>query len=160
MTNAKQGLMGEPRGMTRLNPTPPLKAGDKLEPYPSCPDVGKDESLAAFPCRVVFWRCSRESPCMFRCPLWSPAFGITPMRCVAVDVLHSLYLGPMPEWSSMATWKLFDGNVHGGRHECAEEYRIAAVALVKSDIFNGHGEQERRDQTVRFTRLSNITPKM
>eukprot|EP00959_Pyramimonas_sp_CCMP1952_P021604 455457-Pyramimonas_sp.AAC.1 len=82
------------------------------------------------------------------------------MRCVAIDLLHSLYLGPMPVWSSMAARKLFDGNVRWGRRGRAEEYRIAAVARVKSDLFNWYGEQERRDQTVHFTRLSNLTPKM
>eukprot|EP00959_Pyramimonas_sp_CCMP1952_P197827 4137095-Pyramimonas_sp.AAC.1 len=85
---------------------------------------------------------------------------MAPVGCVAIDLLHSLYLGPMLAWSSMAAWKLFDGNVRGGPHGCAEEYRVTAVARMKSDLFNWYGEQERRDQTVHFTRLSNLTPKM
>ena len=56
-----------------------LDVGDRLEPCPSCPDVGVSPAeIPEFPCPMTFWRFSAEEPCRHRNPLWDEALGLTP----------------------------------------------------------------------------------
>lgn len=83
---------------------------DRLEPHEGLPDVAAFDAISTFPCRVLFWRRSNETRCRHRNPLFDRAIGVT-IDSLAVDKLHSLYLGPAQVWSCHALWKLLVSDV-------------------------------------------------
>eukprot|EP00959_Pyramimonas_sp_CCMP1952_P039578 827882-Pyramimonas_sp.AAC.1 len=75
-------------------------AGDRLEPSRALPDARALE-CAALPITVTFWRSRRaegggkiSDAVGHGCPLFSAALCASPHRTLAVDSLHTLFLGP------------------------------------------------------------------
>ena len=96
-----------------------LKARDRLEPSLFVRDVGSFFTCDTFPLECTFWRSSRSSLVTHRCPLWDESLGITPSRTIAIDLLHTFYLGAVLQVAKEGLWVLIDSGVWGhGVLEC------------------------------------------
>eukprot|EP00969_Alexandrium_andersonii_P050824 2233455-Alexandrium_andersonii.AAC.1 len=82
------------------------------------------------PCQVLFWRPSRETLVRHRCPLWDATIGLTPSRVLAVDMLHTYYLGSLQVWGACAIWALLLSGVWGAFEPTAEERRMGDQCLL------------------------------
>ena len=84
---------GRGRHVVRDIPNAGLLKYDRLEPTPAMPDPASFDTCTVFPVAAIFWRRAFETIAIWRCPLWSPAIGLTPYRAMSIDVLHALYFG-------------------------------------------------------------------
>lgn len=113
-----KGRKGAGRALTASVPALGLLAGDRLEPTASMPDVALFDS-APVPFEAVFWRATRDprGACLDtvvrRNPVFSAFLGISPMRTLAIDSLHTLYYGPVMRWTAAVLWRLLLGNPWG-----------------------------------------------
>ena len=135
-----------------------LKQYDRLEPNATLMDVGKYENISSFPCRVLFWRRSRETLCTRRSPLFNPRIGITPGRIIAICALHTLLLGPMLSWGKVALWLLLLSGVWG-RLEASSEARLKiAILNTRTALMHWYGQEQRAGRI--HTRIDYISTKM
>jgi len=106
-----------------------LRAGDRLEPSDTLADVGMFDDLLC-PVRVLFWRTSMESMVRHRCPLMSPALGITIESTVCLDVLHTLHLGPIICLGVRGIWAVLWARAFGDYDASApDQLQLAAMAF-------------------------------
>ena len=104
----KQGNRG--RCLAKDVPALQLRAGDRLEPSPTCPDIGVSlQALTQFPKAMVFWRMDAEEPVRHRNPLWCPELGVT-TEILCIDTLHTLALGLCSSYVARAVWFVLDSN--------------------------------------------------
>ena len=86
-----------------------LLKGDRLEPSTVLPDVGMFGTLRidpALPITVIFWRVGEETLARHRNPILDPALGVSVVRSIAIDTLHTLHLGVFKSWVKVVLWKL------------------------------------------------------
>ena len=97
-----------------------LRRGDRLEPNKKLRDVGKFEDLRPCPSKLVSvfcWRKVALTLCAKRCPLFDTPvsqIGLTPEGCIALDMLHTWYLGPCWVWARVALLRFFGVWYMGG----------------------------------------------
>ena len=86
-----------------------LAEGDRVEPSSLMPDVFEilEARVLDYPMFVLFWRPSNEYMCHHRCPLFSKQLRITCDDSIAIDTLHTFYLGPLHGFSILLLWSLF-----------------------------------------------------
>lgn len=106
----KNGPRG--RALTRDFPSLDLRAGDRLEQTWSLWDVSDFDQETRFPMRATFWRRAAETRTSFRNPLWDQAIGLS-HDILAIDILHTLYLGPALTLVGEVFWYIVDANVWG-----------------------------------------------
>ena len=94
---------GKARGLTLSQPVPRfhLCAGDWLQPSMTLLDVG-DFHTCNLPVVITFWRPQYDAEghrvglALHHNPIFDMArLGTSPSRLLAIDALHTLYLGPM-----------------------------------------------------------------
>ena len=93
-----------------------LRKGDRLDPSPSLPDIGRFREMVV-PFECVFWRRSLEGgpnsactdPVLWRNPLLS--LFTRPIEVLAVDTLHALYLGPGKHFVGHIIWRALTCNL-------------------------------------------------
>ena len=150
------------RALTEAVPGLPLRAGDRLEPSHSLPDVGKFDILsdADFPKRVCFWRVSEETVCHhYRNPLFDESIGIT-MASITVDVLHTLHLGAFLVFCRYIIWELLGaGCWHPNQGTEAEKVQVAVLAM-RAELWRWYSERHKKYPLENLTRLADLTPKM
>ena len=135
-----------------------LRAGDRLEPCPSLPDIGALEHVTEYPLDIIFWRRDNESVARHRNPLFSRELGVTPSRSLVVELLHAVFLGVLLIWCRVAVWALIVGGVYG--HSGGGGENIIAVMLVlRSRLMQFYPQHERLNQEV-LTRVADLTPSM
>eukprot|EP00969_Alexandrium_andersonii_P070408 3107337-Alexandrium_andersonii.AAC.1 len=83
---------------------------------------------------IRFWRKVRSTLCTHNCPLWAPEVGLTPMRSIGIDVLHTYYLGPLHTWTKKMLWKLLEANVWEATGASAEEIHLNALDHLKAEL--------------------------
>lgn len=149
------------RALVRDLPHLRLRKGDRLEPSPMLPDVGNLEALSP-PATVTFWRPENSSLVNHRCPLWDTAIGLTAMRCIAIDMLHTFHLGTVLEWVTKFVWHLLQINIFNRPETNAHERNIQSITLLKIRLNTWYAEYDRthREEDRQITRLSDLTPKM
>ena len=136
-----------------------LLAGDRLEYSDVLSDVGLLESLdfdAQEKYEVVFWRRSRETACLFRCPLWDERIGLTADNVLCIDLLHTFHLGVLLVYVRCAIWKLLEAGAWPAREGTAAERYRNSVLQLRNELFNWYTRF--RDKTL--TRLAYLTPAM
>lgn len=148
------------RALTRDVPELGLRAGDRLEPCESLPDVGDFEHISVFPARVQFWRPSQASIVHHRCPLWQPEFGLTPARSIAIDLLHSYYLGPLQVWARESFWMLLECGIWKSAGHTDKENMVMAVSVLQRELFSFYAEAATTNPGEDLSRLAALTPKM
>jgi len=84
--------------------------------------------------------------------------GLTPKRSIVIDVMHSLFLGPIPIWCSLALWALLKGNIWG-RFESTNEERVkVAVLACRVALQAWYFDEQQAGRA--HTRVNTITRKM
>ena len=149
------------RALTTIVPgVPELRVGDRLEPNELLRDVGQLENIA-MPEWVLFWRRSMETLCLHRSPLWDETIGITPTRSIALDLLHTLYLGPMMAWCKMVLFLLIDAPIWGVNEATKAEQEKVATRMIKTELldFYKRWKRDHGHEDV-LTALQTLTRKM
>ena len=136
-----------------------LRPGDRLEPTDELPDVGRFEVLP-LPARVLFWRPPRASLCLHRCPLLSDAIGVTMEDTISLDLLHTLYLGPMMTFCKAAIMRLVTAGIWGEFEGAAAERVSASVFALRGELKAWCSDRARTHPDEVLTRLADLTPKM
>lgn len=154
----KNGSHG--RALVRDIEGTPLRAHDRLEPSEVLPDVGQFESLRSFPARLVFWRPSKQTLVLHRNPLWDVRLGITPVRTLTVDALHTFNLGVMQSFCKVAAWKLLDGTQWGEVSASSEERIRVAVQCMRADLQVFYQKHKRACPGEQLTQANDLTVKM
>lgn len=92
-----------------------LQPGDRLEPSMELRDThGLEKSK--LPIDVCLWRPRKDDTgkiidCLHhRCPLFSQRLGTSPQRSLAVDSLHTLFLGPVLRYVNGVLWRVLLAN--------------------------------------------------
>lgn len=81
-----------------------------LQPTAGMLDVALFDEPHRFPLRATFWRRHAETRVAFRNPLWDPSIGLT-MERLAVDILHTVYLGLALFFVGCVFWEIIDGHL-------------------------------------------------
>jgi hypothetical protein len=137
---------------------PPLLVGDRLEPHASCMDVEAVENISVFPCLLLFWRRTRETLCTHRCPLFDETLGISPTRSIAIDIMHTLFLAPIPIWCGIVLWMLLKGNIWGAFESTNEERVKVSVLACRAALLMWYADEQRAGRF--HTRVNYISRKM
>ena len=119
-----------------------LKKYDRLEPHANLLDVGKFHELSVFPVQALFWRRSRETLCTHRSPLFDRRLGVTPNRSIAIDVMHTLLLGPCLSWGKLALWKLLLNGTWGTFEESNEARLRVAIMTSRATLVHWYNEEQ------------------
>ena len=124
-----------------------LKANDRLDPSPALQNVMVFEAISSFPTTVKFWRPSRSTLVHFRSPFWNDSLGITPCKCVALDLLHCFHLGSLHAWAKQTIWFLMEAGVWAPRATDAAERRQVSAKVLTAQLKKllwGVGREEPR----------------
>ena len=89
---------------------------------------------SSFPIELHFWRVSRATLVWHRCPLWDSALGLNQKDCIAIDLLHSYYLGPLQVWAKLSWWCLIDAGLWGAGTTTAEERQAISIAALNHEL--------------------------
>ena len=135
-----------------------LRQDDRLEPCPELSNVELFFTRADFPRRVLFWRPCRNTLTTHRSPLINPRIGITPTSVLCIDLLHTLFLGPMQRWAHKVSWLLLSAGIWGGVETAAEERHRVSVLGLRAAIRTFYREE--RQARRRFTQTPNLNIKM
>lgn len=135
-----------------------LRVGDRLEPSPSLPDVGKLAD-AALPIVLTFWRRSAESLCRHRNPLFRADLGLQVETALTVDILHAINLGVMNTWCRVAAWELLLSGVYGARAS-GPEGRTTTVLAMRAKLFAFYKRRRAQHPEEVLTHLNDLTPAM
>ncbi len=153
----KDGQRG--RCLTADIPSLSLLAQDRLEPSCDLMDVGDFESIVP-PKRVLFWRTSRETICNHRCPIFCDRIGINPNDTIALDLLHTLFLGPMLAWSRYVMWKLILSTAFGAHEKTEHERLQIGLKIMKAELYSWYEAHDRLHPETRATRVADLKPGM
>ena len=93
-----------------------------------------------------------------RCPLWNPAIGLTACRCIAVDLLHTFYLGSLAEWCKLSFWCLIQAGLWGGHLTTADERDAIAIHALFHELLQFYSRYDRLHPGHPITRISKLTP--
>jgi hypothetical protein len=138
-----------------------LKAGDRLEPTPTMPDVAAAvDNNSPADGTLTFWRRSNETITLRRNPIFSDETGITPDVFVP-DWLHCLSLGIYKRWINWVWHALFDSNafnVDRVHASTADSFLQMCVALLKEQLFQWYGAEKAAGRN--HARVQTLTPGM
>ena len=139
-----------------------LLKGDRVEPAETLPDVNEIFKFTVFPRRVTFWRHSRSSVVLHRCPLWNAAIGLVPTAVIAVDLLHAFYLGPLLQWAKTAVWAIIESEIFAGVRQVGTgvEKQIRSVTALNASLYAFYGDHHRQIPTGNLSRVNTLTPRM
>lgn len=137
-----------------------LLAHDRIEPTQSLRDVGDFDKLSTFPVRVLFWRVSSATLCHRRFPLFDEALGITPTTVIALDLLHTLYLGVMQSLCKTALWHLLVAPVWGVTSANAPERIVLHLLRLRSQLMDWYSSRARMYPDEHLTQVADLTIKM
>ena len=130
------------RALTANVPKFGLRVHDRLEPCDELQDVSKLESIS-LPARILFWRIAYQSACTHRCPLFSSALGITPNKTIALDLLHTLFLGPMLSWCRLVLWELLLSSIWGVTQPTEAEKLEVGLLMVNAELVRWYSKHDR-----------------
>ena len=93
---------------------------------------------------------------MRRCPLWDEDLGITPVRVIAYDLLHTMHLGIMQVFAQFALWQVLKSGIWGSLESNQAERERVAIMHLRHELFSWYKEFKAE----RLTRLCDLTPSM
>eukprot|EP00959_Pyramimonas_sp_CCMP1952_P001304 26725-Pyramimonas_sp.AAC.1 len=115
-----------------------LNVGDRLVPSSALLDIAAVETRE-LPRRVTLWRARLDhdgrvmDPVNGRCPIFSRAIGTSPYHNLAVDSLHTIFLGVAMRWMSAALWRLALTNPWNVKGSLEQALPII-VTMIKLDM--------------------------
>ena len=146
------------RTLTDPIPALGLQAGDRLEPCETLCDIGDGFDNLDIPpgqsVRILFWRKERQTLCTHRSPLWDASLGITPCLTLAIDLLHTFYLGILLELCKISVWEMLKARVWPGDNLDAQ------VLLLRAALFHFYDAWKRQHPDKELSTLVDLTPKM
>ena len=142
--------------MTRPYAPLGLLQGDRLEVGYSISDLAEFENLTVFPATVLWWRRSKETRCRFRCPLFSPKIGLDSSR-LAIDAMHTVYLGIAGTWVVESIWCLFRANAWRVQQP-AQEHEVFELSAMffKNELFAWYRERQQQGVPDDWTTLESF----
>ena len=153
-------LANDPVGAPELG----LRVGDRLEPTAFLPDVAAFGDITTFPTPqrgILFWRSSDVTICTRRNPLFDRELGVTPTRSIAIDLLHTLFLGPMHTWCRMVVWRLLSSGLWGTIAASESERVQVGVLCLRAELMAWYAARRRAlSPAHHVTELSDLTVKM
>ena len=96
--------------------------------------------------------------CKHRCPLFDESIGVTPRRSIGIDVLHTLFLGPMLSWGKVAVWAMLTAGVWGQLESSVEQQLKVALLALRAFLIKWYADQQA--DGLLHTRINYITLKM
>lgn len=153
---SKTGPRG--RGLVKDFPKLGLRRGDRLEPHPGMLDVAEFDSILTFPTRALFWRRDAETRVQFRNQLWDPdGLGIS-IGSLAIDTLHTVYLGPVVVFLSFALWLLVDSDFWGlGRNKSKDSRWQANLQHLRTQMRKYYSDRRRAQPQRPVTEVEDLT---
>ena len=137
-----------------------LLQGDRLEPQHGLMDIGDFDRLSSFPITLTFWRPASSTLVLFRSPIWDASLGIEPASFCALDLLHTLYLGPMHAIAMESVHLVIESNVHGPHAPSDYEGKLITLSVFWSALQGWYSEFDKAHVGKPCTRLSKLTAKM
>jgi len=119
------------RALVASVPGTNLLAEDRLEPTMHHPDVGSFEA-SQVPFSATFWRPSEESLTRRPNPLFLSRVGVSAAKSLAIDTLHTVYLGVMKVWARIAVWAILISGVFGEIGHSEEHLKTAMLPFRAS----------------------------
>ena len=152
----KRDVGSKGRALMREYPALGLLAGDRLEATPALLDVADFDSVSVFPYDAVFWRSSEETITRHRNFIFSRKTGITPHRCLTIDVLHCLYLGVFNRFCRIVAWLLLTSGLFGRRGSLEEQIQVGIIAMgnMLDHWYKRRHAADREEGLTRITKLS------
>eukprot|EP00959_Pyramimonas_sp_CCMP1952_P186153 3892506-Pyramimonas_sp.AAC.1 len=92
-----------------------------------------------------------------RCPLFSPSLGTTPTQTLAVDSMHSLYLGVIQRMVSACLWRIMLHNSWQFQGTQAGKIEMAC-RQIQTDLLQW--QRDPGNNIAHNLRLRNLTLKM
>ena len=135
-----------------------LDEGDRLEPHSGLMDIAEFDAITTFPAQALFWRRSNETLCTHRSPLFNYRIGITPTKSIAIDALHTLFLGPMLVWGKLALWCLLLAGIWGTFESNNEERLRVAIMAMRAALMHWYSQEQAQGRF--HTRIDYMTSKM
>ena len=132
-----------------------LRKHDRLEPNETLPDVGMLESIAVFPCCILFWRTSCETVTKHRNPLFGPR-GYIVVTMICADILHTIYLGVMKKYLAELFWAWIRIDAWATGATTLGERQERTALLMRMHLWNWY---KTSDAARDVTKLSDLTPK-
>jgi len=136
-----------------------LLENDRLEPSGRNPDVGAVFDATSFPFDVVFWRKSDNTLCTHRCPLWDASVGMLPTLIIALDMLHTFYLGVLLAFCKHLVWEVLRKPIWARAELTGDERQEVNVLGLRSALFAFYTAHRRLHGPV-LTEITEVTTKM
>lgn len=156
---SKTGPRG--RGLVKDIPTLGLLRGDRLEPHAGMLDVATFDTLDRFPANVKFWRRNAETRVSFRNPLWDKAGLGLSVENLAVDILHTVYLGPALAFVSFCLWYFIDSDLWGlGQGQSRDTRWQVNVQHLRNLLRSYYSRCRRAEPDRSITELEDLTLNM
>ena len=132
---------------------------DRLEVTPALRDVGKGfDDLVEFPVEVVFWRRSRETIALRRCPLLDPSTGVG-LENFMQDDLHCLGLGVCQFVVMHHVHACVDADVYGVGPGLAGHARyVMSIPRLRASLIAWYKRQHQQGHHV--TEAQDVVPTM
>ena len=92
--------------------------------------------------------------CTHRSPLWDASLGITPCLTLAIDLLHTFYLGILLEVCKLGVWEMLKAKVWPG------DNLESQVLLLRAALFHFYDAWKRQHPDKLLSTLVDLTPKM
>ena len=151
------------KGLALFADYPPLllRAGDRVEPSKSVPDIGRLEHHETFPLVITFWRTSNQKHAIHRMPLFDDGLGIS-VDTIALDTLHTLHLGIMNRFVCFALWQLLlssawaEPDAPEGARPTVAQLELKILRL-RSALWIWYSERHADHPLENLTRLQNLT---
>ena len=154
------------KGRALSAPYPPLnlEKGDRLCPGKDVSDIGTEFDAAfADPTRThlqaTFWRRGNESRARWRNPLFDSSIGVT-VEIVAIDILHTLYLGIAKDFCMRVMWCLIKNCVYGYRGRPQDERDQLSVLAMRHELWNWYQFEARAHPERHLHRLEDLVVTM
>jgi len=122
-------------------PSLALKAGDRLEPSPSLPDVASFDGKRVYPFTVTFWRRAAETAARHRLPLFCIP-GVGP-DALCIDMLHCVFLGIAQAYLSTVFWRVMVSNPWRISATTIESFDSMACQRLHYDIMDFYASRRR-----------------
>lgn len=122
-----------------------LLKGDRVEPTPSCPDVGLIDEMSDFPCELVFWRPDNAGLCKHRNPLFHESSGVS-TEALVVDEMHTMHLGVFAVFVCHTLWAVIAADVWKLGENLAQEVGYERSAQkVQKELTSWYARQRREN---------------
>ena len=137
-----------------------LVKGDRLEPTLVLMDVGDFCRLSVFPSPVTFWRSSRDSIARHRNPIFDAEIGVTPHRCLTIDILHAWHLGIIKGFCCFVAWFILESGLLAGGGGTSEEQFVVSVQALKQQLLAFYRRRRGTHPEENLTHVCDLTPSM